>query len=312
MSITARPFKPNKPKNIKGGPPQKKNPLLDKRALLALLLLLLLSGLAYSYWPNNRLKEVRAHQERWDSMPEEQKKTLTKEEKEQIWASYQLAYNKMSPEQKIQFEREKEARTNAKIREFLAMDPDQRRAELDKDINNEIERVKQFEEKLKQWIADGNDPAQFGRRAFMGGQGAQGQGAQGQGAQGQGAQGQGAQGQGAQGQGAQGGQGGQGGQGAPAPGANDQGGRRGPPSQQDIEQFTRQRLANGSPEGRALRYDYSIERQRRQVELGLQPTGGGRPPGGFGSGPPGGGRGPGGFGGPPGGFGGPPGGGGRP
>jgi len=284
MSITA---KPSKPKNIKGGPPQKKNPLLDKRVLLALLLLLLLGGLAYSYWPNNKLAQVRNNQAKWENMSDEEKKNLTKEQREQLWAQHQLLLNSLTPDQKIQWSREREAKSNEEIRKVLAMPPEERRAWLDADIKKEQDREVEREEMKQQIqvkIDAGMDPDQARREVFSERFGIQF------------GQGWGGPPGGPNGSGNPNGQGSTTGAGGPS----GPGGRGGPPSQQDSEQRTRAFLANTTSEGRALRFDLNIERQRRQAELhipltsssGPRMSGGGSP--GSGRGPGGGPGGPGG------------------
>lgn len=104
MAITARPFKPN---NVKGKNPEKKKPL-DKRAVLALLLLLLIGGLGYSFWPNGRIQAARKMQQTWDTMSDEDKNKLSKDDREYLWAQFQLNYNGMTPSKR------RPGRTNAR------------------------------------------------------------------------------------------------------------------------------------------------------------------------------------------------------
>jgi len=284
MAMSAKPYKL---RNVKGGPPEKKK-TLDKRWLLALLLLPLIGWLGYAFRLDNRLQRVRNEQAKWDNMSDEDKRKLTQEERNQIWVQFQLVAGQLTPDQKIVWAREREEKQNAKIREIRAMSPEDKQRWLDDDIRRESERNKKREKALK-LIEGGMNPAEARTQVFgdrgrgRGGFGGPGPSGQGPDSPGPGGPGPGAQGSGGPGLGGPGPDG-QGpdrpGPGGPGPGGPGPGGP-GPDGQgpgawagMDPDQRIMQRLANTSSEGRALRYVLSLDIQRRQAEMGLPLTAG--------------------------------------
>lgn len=244
-------------------------------AVVGLILLLFLGGIAFAWWYSNRpdpeLEKIWALREQIDNETDPEKRR-------QLMREMFQSMRNLSEEQRTVFwaEMEENNRFNDRLREFFSLPYDQRIKRIDEEIDRMLERRRQWEQRMQQGgFGAGRGPRGGGPGAAGGGPGGPGGG-------------------GGPALGGKPGPGGPGG-GGPQAGPPGQPGQRRVLSSEERDRLRRLYLDHTSPEMRAMRSEYRRLMQERMQQRGITFSGGR----GFG-GPPFSG-----FGGPPGGFGGP-------
>ncbi len=247
----------------------------NKRWLLAVLLLLLISTTLWGIWkllPNAKLNKARAVQDELSKMED-----LPAEERREKYEQIRDLYRDLTPAELRVLRKEREQKETIKMRSFARMTPEERNAYLDDQIQKEDKRREEFRKMMEQrgiqWGGGwGGGPGGQGGPVGPGGQAGPG-GQVGPGGQ--------------AGPGGQVGQAAQGGVQNQAAAANQAGGSGGPPggwgrdsSPEARDNRFRDFLADTTPESRGLRYMMQVENQNRRAAQGLPQGGGFGGPGG--------------------------------
>jgi len=266
-------------------------PLLSKNKIiiLSVLLALLLLGSGYALYSYSSNSTLRQYQTLTAEMNMEKMRDMPAEERKEYFENMKNLREKMTEPQKEKADdsmRERfQTQMSEKMNKFFALPPEERKVELDKEVDRMAGMMKNF------GGGKGGAPGGAGAGKAPDGANAAGRG-QGGAPNAGGANGNG---QGGGNQPAAGGKGAPpagGNQVAVVAGAPQQGGR--PPSTPESRnKRTSDRLDNSTPEYRAAKMEYQKLRDKTRAEMGIvtTPGGGGRPGGAPGGGTPGGKRG---------------------